>query len=73
MNQQELEKMKELLKETLGPVGDAELQRDLWSAMLQRLEQHPVRVPWWDWVLLAATGLTLFLFPGIIPTLLYHL
>ncbi len=73
MNEQELEKMKELLKETLAPVGDAELQHDLWPAMQQRLDQHRVRVPWWDWALLAATGLILFLFPGLIPTLLYHL
>lgn len=73
MNEQEFEKMKNLLRQTLKPVGDAELRRDLWPAMLRRLDQRPVRVPWWDWALLAATGLMLLLFPGIIPTLLYHL
>jgi hypothetical protein len=73
MNDQELEKMKKLLKETVAPVGAVELQHDLWPAMLQRLDHHPLHVPWWDWALLAAAGLALFLFPGIIPALLYHL
>ena len=73
MNEQELEKIKKLLKETLEPAQDAELQRDLWPVMLRRLDQRPLRVPWWDWALLAVTGLMLFLFPGIIPVLLYHL
>jgi hypothetical protein len=73
MSEREIEEIKKLLKETLKPVHDTELQRDLWPAMLQRLAERPVRVPWWDWALLAAAGLALFLVPEIIPALLYHL
>jgi len=32
-----------------------------------------VRVPWWDWVLLAGVSLLMLFFPGVIPALLYHL
>jgi hypothetical protein len=73
MSEREIEEMKKLLKESLEPAHDTELRRDLWPAMLQRLVERPVRVPWWDWALLAAAGLTLFLVPEIIPALLYHL
>jgi hypothetical protein len=73
MSEREIEEMKELLKETMEPTHDAELQRDLWPTMLQRLAERPVGVPWWDWALLVAAALALFLVPGIIPALLYHL
>ncbi|HVH50302.1 MAG TPA: hypothetical protein VM781_01450 [Candidatus Bathyarchaeia archaeon] len=50
-----------------------ELSRDLWPEMLRRLERPQVRVPWFDWALLAVSGAVLFFFPGLIPALLYHL
>jgi hypothetical protein len=73
MNEREMEEVKKLLKEAVPPMKDAELGRDLWPAMLQRLAQPAVRVPWWDWALLAGSGLLLWFFPGMIPALLYHL
>jgi hypothetical protein len=73
MNEHEVEKMKELLRNSLPTIPDAELQRDLWPAMLRRMEQRPTHVPWWDWALLAGAAATIFLVPGIIPALLYHL
>jgi len=73
MNERELDEMKRLLKEALPPLGEQELQRDLWPDMLRRLPERTVRVPWWDWVLLAAASLLIFFFPGVIPALLYHL
>lgn len=73
MNEREMEELKKLLKETLPPMGEKELRRDLWPAMLQRLADGPVRVPWWDWVLLAGSGIVILLFPAIIPALLYQL
>jgi len=30
-------------------------------------------VPWFDWALAGILGAALFLFPGAIPALLYHL
>ena len=69
----EFDDMKKLLKEALPAAHDSEIRRDLWPAMLRRLDQRTVRVPWWDWALLAGLAAVLFFFPGIIPALLYHL
>jgi len=73
MNEREIAELKKLLKDTLPPAGDAELRRDLWPAMLRRLDERPVRVPWWDWALLAGVIALFCFFPGIIPALLYQL
>ncbi len=76
MNEHEQKRIEQLLKQSLPPAGalaDAELQRDLWPAMLQRLAGRPTAVPWFDWALLAAVAAWLLFFPGAIPVLLYHL
>ncbi len=73
MKEPEIEDMKKLLKDALPATKDSELRRDLWPAMLQRLDQRTIRVPWWDWALLAGLAAALFFFPGIIPALLYQL
>jgi hypothetical protein len=73
MSDREMEEMKKLLKEALPPMHDAELGRYLWPAMLERLAAAPLRVPWWDWVLLAGASATILFVPGVIPALLYHL
>ena len=77
MNDQEpIEDMKKLLKQSIAPAKDTELRRDLWPAMLSKLREHPApwpRVPWFDWALAALAGAALIFFPGIIPALLYHL
>jgi len=69
--------IRDKLREALPPVGQlengAELRRDLWPDMLRRLEQSPVRVPWFDWVLLAISGAAAIFFPALIPALAYHL
>jgi hypothetical protein len=73
MNDHEMNEMKKLFKEALSPMRDAELGRDLWPLMLERLAAWPLRMPWWDWVLLAGAGATILFVPGVIPALLYHL
>jgi hypothetical protein len=69
--------IREKLRDALRPVGqleiEAELRRDLWPDMLRRLEQSPVRVPWFDWALLAISGAAAIFFPALIPALAYHL
>ena len=73
---QEHEHMQRLLKQALPPTTNhprATLQRDLWPAMRQHLEQRSLAVPWFDWVLVAALVVSLALFPRAIPILLYHL
>jgi hypothetical protein len=73
MNEREVAEVKKLLNNTLQPARDVELRRDLWPAMLQRLDERRIRVPWWDWALLACVIALFCFFPGTIPALLYHL
>ena len=86
MTEQEQKKIADLLKQTLTPVN-RELGRDLWPAMLRRLEQRPATkpwfaimlsptslasVPWFDWALLAALIIGLCIYPKSIAIWLYH-
>jgi len=72
-NEENNKEIKELLQQALTPLKDTELRRDLWPQMLRKLDEQPSRVPWFDWALAGILGATLFLFPGAIPALLYHL
>jgi hypothetical protein len=65
--------MREKLRDALPPLQQPELRRDLWPDMLRRIEQTPVRVPWFDWALLAISGAAAICFPALIPALVYHL
>jgi hypothetical protein len=70
------DRIERLLKQSLSPTGTqprAALERDLWPAMLRRLDQRSAAVPWFDWALLAALVVGLVIFPSAIPVLLYHL
>ena len=73
MNQHDDKELRDLIKETIAPVADTELQRDLWPQMLKLLDRQPVHVPWFDWALAALVSAALLFFPGAIPALLYHL
>lgn len=72
-NQEDEKQIKELLQQEFASFKNAELGRDLWPQMLQRLAQPPMRVPWFDWALAAILGAVLIFFPGAIPALLYHM
>jgi hypothetical protein len=74
MNPNDDKALRDLLKQSIAPVRDAELRRDLWPQMLRRLDAaQPVRVPWFDWVLAALASAALIFFPGAIPAVLFHL
>ncbi|HEY2459792.1 MAG TPA: hypothetical protein VGI16_03255 [Candidatus Acidoferrum sp.] len=73
MNHRDENEIRRLLKDSIAPLPDTELHRDLWPSMLRRLDQTSLRVPWWDWVLLGATVAVIAFFPGMIPALLYQL
>ncbi len=74
MNEIEQVRMKKLLKEALPPIeGEPEPPRDLWPAMLKRLEAPPARVPWFDWALIAGIAAAAAIFPAAIPVLLYYM
>ena len=77
LNADEFAAMREKLRGAVPPLdeleNEAELRRDLWPDMLRRLERPRVRVPWFDWALLAAASAAAIFFPTLIPALLYHL
>ena len=76
--EQAADRMEILLKSALPRVADEpEPDRDLWPAMLRRMERESVpgagKVPWFDWAL--AGGLVAFaaIVPRTIPVILYYL
>ncbi len=73
MNERNDERTRKLLREAMPPVEDRRLKRDLWPQMLRRLDQQPLQVPWFDWALLALLAVWVFVFPKVIPALLYQL
>ena len=72
MNADNEDRMKQLLKQALPPVFEAEPSRDLWPELLRRLDARPAAPPWFDWAL--AGGLVAFaaFIPTSIPVILYY-
>jgi hypothetical protein len=79
MNAHDENGVKNLLRQALPPVeGDAGPERDLWPAMLRRLDAEPAAPAFSGWVvfdgaLLAGLVGLGFLFPASIPVFLYYL
>jgi hypothetical protein len=74
-------RLKKLLREALPPI-DAEPERDLWPAMLRRLDAEPAAPDphgwrwswaWFDGALAAGLVGLAALFPAAIPLALYYL
>ncbi|MGA3048495.1 MAG: hypothetical protein ABSD67_17815 [Terracidiphilus sp.] len=74
MNENDQDRMKKLLQQALPRVGgETELERDLWPAMLRRLDQRPEAPPWFDWALLVGLVGFAAALPASVPVLLYYL
>ncbi len=71
-NTPDLKEMRAALQAALPP-ANAELRRDLWPAMLRRMEPAPPRVPWYDWALAAAIAAIFFIIPKFLLVLAYHI
>jgi hypothetical protein len=73
MNENEQDRMKKLLQQAMPRVeGEPEPGRDLWPAVLKRLDAK--QAPhWFDWALLAGLGVCAAAFPAWIPVILYYL
>lgn len=71
------DRVEELLRQAVPPVDNgAEPQRDLWPAMLRRMNTEPAahnRWAWFDGALLAGIAAMAIAFPASIPVLLYYL
>ena len=77
MNHDDHAKLQALIQKAFRPPANAGLDRDLWPAMLRRLDRatgqpHP-EWSWIDWMLGAAAAACLVVFPKAIPILLWHL
>ena len=72
MNPHDQERMKQLLKQSLPPMGDAEPAHDLWPAMLRRFDARPAS-PWYDWALAGSLAVFSLALPTSIPVILYYL
>ena len=77
MNADEQDRLKKLLQDALPPTGGEPEPgrgpgRDLWPAVLRRLDSKPA-TPWYDWALLAGLLGLAGLFPAAIPVFLYYL
>ena len=79
MNAYDEDRIKELLKSALPPVEPgAEPGRDLWPAVLRRLDARPaapapVFWAWFDGALLAGLAVFAAFLPASIPVFLYYL
>jgi len=72
MNEPEARQIREALKQTF-PAMNTELSRDLWPAVLRKLDARPVRVPWYDWALIGLSVSVFLFFPRLILVFAYHL
>jgi hypothetical protein len=74
MNAHDENRMKKLLQQALPPIeSEPEPGRDLWPAVLRRLNAGPAAPPWFDWALGAGVVAFVAFFPGLVPVLLYYL
>jgi hypothetical protein len=72
MDEHQARKIREALKQSF-PAVNTELPRDLWPAVLRKLDVHPVRVPWYDWVLIGLSASVFLFFPQLVLVFAYHL
>jgi len=72
MNEPEARQIREALKQTF-PAMNTELSRDMWPAVLRKLDARPVRVPWYDWALIGLSVSVFLFFPRLILVFAYHL
>ena len=66
------DQIREALKQSFAPVSP-ELRRDLWPAVLRKLDSRPRPVPWYDWALIALSVSVVLVFPQLILVFAYHL
>jgi len=64
--------IRDALKQAFPPV-DTQLPRDLWPAVLRKLDADHISVPWYDWVLIGLSAGVLLYFPQLMLVMVYHL
>ena len=64
--------IREALRQSVPPI-DAELRRDLWPAVLRKIDTLPAAIAWYDWALIGASCAVFVFFPQMILVFAYHL
>jgi hypothetical protein len=74
MKEHEEDELKKLLRKAMPRVAaEAEPERDLWPAVVKRLDAATAAPPWFDWALLGGLVAFVAVFPTVIPVILYYL
>jgi hypothetical protein len=74
MKEQNEDELKKLLRGAMPRIAaEAEPERDLWPAVLRRLDAAYAAPPWFDWALLGGLVAFVAVFPAVIPLFLYYL
>lgn len=69
----ETDRLEQLLRDALPPVGNQSPAHNLWPAMRSRLDERPAATPWFDWALAGGIALFAMFVPASIPVFLYYL
>jgi hypothetical protein len=72
MTEQDDYQIREALKQSF-PSVNPELRRDLWPAVLRKLNARPIRMPWYDWALTGLSVSVFLFFLQLILVFAYHL
>lgn len=72
MTERDDREIREALRQSF-PRLNTELHRDLWPAVLRKLDARPARMPWYDWALIGLSAGGLLFFPQLILVFAYHL
>jgi hypothetical protein len=72
MTEHDDHQIRKALRQSFPPVN-TELRRDLWPAVLRKLDARPTRVPWYDLVLIGLSASVFLFFPQLILVFAYHL
>jgi hypothetical protein len=72
MTEHDDRQIREALKQSFPPMN-TELRRDLWPAVLRKLDVHVAPVRWYDWVLIGLSATAFLFFPQLILVFAYHL
>ena len=71
MKEDDGRQIREALRQSV-PRIDAELRRDLWPAVLRKIDTHPAAIAWYDWALIVASCAVFAFFPQMILVFAYH-
>ncbi len=73
MKQPDDKRIRDLLKSAFPPLEDVGPSRELWPRLRRRVKGSSLRVPWFDWALVALLPAWCVAFPKAVLFLLYQM